>query len=75
MDEDENFGKWEIVGNYLHTDLGKDQGNPLSIQIEATTIVSDATKFPPVFTNMLTVTLAMKLSQLMESQPTAAPRQ
>ena len=69
VDEDENFGQWEIVSGYIHTNFTP------TIQLEYTAIVSDATKFPPVFTNMLTVTLAMKLSQLMESQPTAAPRQ
>ena len=69
VDEDENFGKWEIVGGYLHTDVTP------TIQIETTAIVTDASKFPPVFTNMLTVTLAMKLSQLMESQPTQVVRQ
>jgi len=69
VDEDENFGHWEIVSGYIHTNFTP------TIQLEYTAVVSDATKFPPVFTNMLTVTLAMKLSQLMESQPTAAPRQ
>ena len=69
VDEDENFGKWEIVSGYIHTNFTP------TIQLEYTAIVSDATKFPPVFTNMLTVTLAMKLSQLMESQSTEAPRQ
>ena len=69
VDEDENFGKWEIVGGYLHTDVTP------TIQIETTAIVTDASKFPPVFTNMLTVTLAMKLSQLMESQPAQVVRQ
>jgi len=69
VDEDENFGKWEIVGGYLHTD------STPTVQIETTAIVTDASKFPPVFTNMLTVTLAMKLSQLMESQPAQVVRQ
>lgn len=69
VDEDENFGKWEIVGGYLHTDVTP------TVQIETTAIVTDASKFPAVFTNMLTVTLAMKLSQLMESQPTQVVRQ
>ena len=69
VDEDENFGKWEIVGGYLHTDVTP------TIQIETTAIVTDAAKFPAVFTNMLTVTLAMKLSQLMESQPAQVVRQ
>lgn len=69
VDEDENFGKWEIVGGFLHTDVTP------TIQIETTAIVTDASKFPPVFTNMLTVTLAMKLSQLMESQPAQVVRQ
>ena len=71
VDEDENFGKWEIVGSFLHTDLG----TATTIQIESTAIVTDASKFPPVFVNMLTVTLAMKLSQLMESQPAQVVRQ
>lgn len=69
VDEDENFGKWEIVGGYLHTDVTP------TVQIETTAIVTDASKFPAVFVNMLTVTLAMKLSQLMESQPATAARQ
>ena len=69
VDEDENFGQWEIVSGYIHANFTP------TIQLEYTAIVSDATKFPPVFTNMLTVTLAMKLSQLMESQSTPAPRQ
>ena len=69
VDEDENFGQWEIVSGYIHANFTP------TIQLEYTAIVDVATKFPPVFTNMLTVTLAMKLSQLMESQPTAAPRQ
>lgn len=62
VDEDENFGNWEIVGEFLHTNFAS------PIRIETTAIVSDATKFPPVFTNMLTVTLAFKLSQLLEIQ-------
>ena len=69
VDEDENFGKWEIVGSYLHTNYTP------TVNVELTSIVSDASKFPPVFVNMLTVTLAMKLSQLMESQPVPATRQ
>lgn len=62
VDEDENFGNWEIVGGFLHTNFAT------PIRIETTAIVTDATKFPPVFTNMLTVTLAFKLSQLLEIQ-------
>lgn len=69
VDEDENFGNWEIVGGFLHTNFTS------PVRIETTAIVSDATKFPPVFVNMLTVTLAMKLSQLMESQPAQVVRQ
>lgn len=73
VDEDENFGQWEVVSGFIH------HGTPTNftptIQLEYTAIVSDATKFPPVFTNMLTVTLAMKLSQLLESQPAQVVRQ
>jgi hypothetical protein len=68
VDEDENFGNWEIVGGFLHTYFNS------AIRIETTAIVSDATKFPPVFVNMLTVTLAMKLSQLMDFQAAPAAR-
>lgn len=62
VDEDENFGNWEIVGGFLHTNF------TTPVRVETTQIVTDATKFPPVFTNMLTVTLAFKLSQLLEIQ-------
>lgn len=62
VDEDENFGNWEIVGGFLHTNF------TTPVRVETTQIVTDATKFPPVFVNMLTVTLAMKLSQLLEVQ-------
>jgi len=68
VDEDENFGKWEIVSGYIHT-------NEVSpIQVEAISIVSDVTKYPPVFINVLIVTLAMKLAQLLEmGSPQAMP--
>lgn len=60
VDEDENFGKWEIVSGYLHT-------NEVSpVQVESISIVTDVTKYPPVFINVLIVTLAMKLAQLLE---------
>ena len=62
VDEDENFGNWEIVGGFLHTNYSS------PVKVETTAIVSDASKFPPVFVNMLTVTLAFKLSQLIELQ-------
>jgi hypothetical protein len=61
VDEDENFGNWELVAGYIHTNFST------PIKVETTQIVTDASKFPPVFTNMLTVTLAIKLSQLIES--------
>jgi len=62
VDEDENFGNWEIVGGFLHTNY------TTPVKIETTKIIEDTKKFPPVFTNMLTVTLAFKLSQLLEIQ-------
>jgi len=62
VDEDENFGNWEIVGGFLHTNY------TTPVKIETTKIIEDTEKFPPVFTNMLTVTLAFKLSQLLEIQ-------
>ena len=62
VDEDENFGNWEIVGGFLHTNYST------PIKVETIQIVSDTSKYPPVFVNMLTVTLAFKLSQLIELQ-------
>jgi hypothetical protein len=68
VDEDENFGKWEIVSGYIHT-------NEVSpIQVETIGIVTDVSKYPPVFLNVLIVTLAMKLAQLLEmGSPQAMP--
>jgi hypothetical protein len=60
VDEDENFGKWEIVAGYLHTN------DPSPVQVESIGIIADVTQYPPVFVNMLIVTLAMKLAQLLE---------
>ena len=60
VDEDENFGNWELVAGYIHTNF------PTPIKVETTQIVTDASKYPPVFANMLTVTLAIKLSQIIE---------
>jgi hypothetical protein len=62
VDEDENFGNWEIVGGFLHTNYST------PIKVETIQVVSDTSKYPPVFVNMLTVTLAFKLSQLIELQ-------
>jgi len=68
VDEDENFGKWEIVSGFIHT-------NEVSpIQVETIGIVTDVSKYPPVFLNVLIVTLAMKLAQLLEmGSPQAMP--
>jgi hypothetical protein len=68
VDEDENFGKWEIVSGFIHTN------EVAPIQVETIGIVTDVSKYPPVFLNVLIVTLAMKLAQLLEmGSPQAMP--
>jgi hypothetical protein len=56
IDEDENFGKWEIVSGTLHTSL------PAPIQIDYIARVTDTTKFPPVFIEIFSSKLATNLA-------------
>lgn len=56
VDEDENFGKWEIVGGYIHTGLT----GPISLDYLAN--VTTTTAFPPVFIEILTAKLAAHLA-------------
>ncbi len=56
IDEDENFGKWEIVGATLHTSL------TAPIQIDYIANVTTVTLFPPVFTELFSLKLAANLA-------------
>ena len=56
IDEDENFSKWEIVDGFIHTDLAA------PAQIEYIAHVTDSTKFPAVFVEILTAKLAANLA-------------
>lgn len=60
IDDSENTGKWEIVGNYIHTDF------TTPIIVDLITEVSDVSKYPPIFTELLIATLALKLATLVE---------
>jgi hypothetical protein len=64
LDDSENTGKWEIVGNFIHTDFAT------PIIVDLITEVTDPTKFPPIFVNLLTTTLAFKLATLVEAPAT-----
>lgn len=56
IDEDENFGKWEIIGGFIHTSLTG------PIQIDYLANVTTTTLFPPVFVELLTAKLAAHLA-------------
>ena len=56
IDEDENFSKWEIVDGFIHTDLAE------PAQIEYIANVTDSTKFPAVFVEILSAKLAANLA-------------
>lgn len=56
IDEDENFGKWEIIGGYIHTSLTG------PIQLDYIASVTTTTLFPPVFIEVLTAKLAAHLA-------------
>lgn len=60
LDNSENFGQWEIVGQYLHTNLGS------PVRLLVTEKVTDVTKFPAIFTQILILTLAIKLSSIIQ---------
>jgi hypothetical protein len=72
IDDSENSGQWEIVGNYIHTNLGQSGMGPFPatypIVIDYTTKITDVTKFPPIFVQILTTTLALKLCGIIESK-------
>lgn len=56
IDEDENFGKWEILGGFIHTNLTG------PIQLDYIASITDTTLFPPVFVELLTAKLAANLA-------------
>ena len=52
IDESENFGQWEILGAYLQTNFA----SPVTLDYIAN--ITDTTKFPAIFTELLAVKLA-----------------
>jgi len=62
IDSSVNLGQWEIVGQYLHTNMGS------PIRLLVTEKITDVTKFPPIFTQLLTTTLALKLCGIIENK-------
>ena len=56
IDEDENFGKWEIISGFIHTSLTG------PIQLDYIASITDTTLFPPVFVELLTAKLAASLA-------------
>lgn len=60
LDQRENNAKWEVVGSFIHTDF------TTPIILDITTKVTDVAKFPPIFVQMLTLTLALKLCGIIE---------
>jgi hypothetical protein len=62
LDDSENSGKWEVIGGHVHTDL------PTPIIMDITTKITDVAKYPPIFVQLLTTTLALKLCGIIESK-------
>jgi len=52
IDESENFGQWEILGTYLQTNFA----SPVTLDYIAN--ITDTTKYPAIFTELLAVKLA-----------------
>jgi hypothetical protein len=68
IDDSENNAQWEVVGSYIHTNF------VTPIILDHTTTVTDVTKFPPIFIEILTASLAFKLASIVEF-PTNQPAQ
>lgn len=66
IDDSENNAQWEVVGNFIHTNFAT------PIILDHTTTVTDVTKFPPIFVEILTASLAFKLASIVEF-PTNQP--
>jgi hypothetical protein len=56
IDEVENFGKWEIIGGFIHTSVTG------PIQLDFIANVTDTSLYPPVFVELLTAKLAAHLA-------------
>ena len=65
IDDSENNAQWEVVGGFIHTNF------VTPIILDHTTTTTDVAKFPPIFVEILTTTLALKLASMVEL-PTAA---
>jgi hypothetical protein len=57
IDHTENFGRWEVVAGFIHSD------ETTPIRVEYTGTPTDVTKYPAVFVELLAIRLAMKLAQ------------
>ena len=68
IDDSENNAQWEVVGSFIHTNFV----TPIILDYTAT--VTDVTKFPPIFVEILTASLAFKLASIVEF-PTNQPSQ
>jgi len=60
IDDSENNAQWEVVGSFIHTNFAT------PIILDHTATVTDVTKFPPIFIEILTTTLALKLAAIVE---------
>ena len=67
IDDSENSATWEVVGTFIHTNL------TTPITLDYTSKITDPSKFPPIFTHILTVTLAIKLNSIVQQH--SAPTQ
>ena len=68
VDDSENNAQWEVVGNFIHTNFAT------PIILDHTATVTDVAKFPPIFVEILTASLAFKLASIVEL-PTSQPTQ
>jgi hypothetical protein len=66
IDDSENNAQWEVVGGFIHTNFV----TPIILDYTAT--VTDVAKFPPIFVEILTASLAFKLASIVEF-PTSQP--
>ena len=68
IDDSENNAQWEVVGGFIHTNFAT------PIILDHTATVTDVAKFPPIFVEILTASLAFKLASIVEF-PTNQPSQ
>ena len=66
IDDSENNAQWEVVGGFIHTNFAT------PIILDHTATVTDVAKFPPIFVEILTASLALKLASIVEF-PTSQP--